>query len=129
MFQADGVDDEGQGLGVVDQVEEGVVLGEGVADRERLIGTQAGRFPQAGGHLVDRFEQAADFRRFEEIVEDDVPLLLEVPLLLFGHGDGHGSAPVAPGSAQLDPAHRTPCVISACMAGRWKVPAVCPRAV
>ena len=80
---------------MIDEVEEGLVAGQGVAHGEGLFGSESRGLPDPGGDLVHRGEEAVDLGLVEEVVEDEVPLLIEVPFLRWGHGDGHGSSPGA----------------------------------
>ena len=86
---ADGVDDQRQHPGVVDQVKERLVMGERVADGEGVAKPQSLCTPHILAHLVDRRKQAVQLVRAEKVLQDYEPVLIEVGLVLFGHRHRH----------------------------------------
>ena len=87
---ADRVHHQGQHARVIDEVEKGLVMRQGIAHGVGLVGSQPFLYPNAFPHLVDRLEQPVEFGLVEELLEHDKSLLVEVLFLLRSHCEGHG---------------------------------------
>jgi hypothetical protein len=93
---ADRVDHQWQDAGMIDQVQERLVVCQRVPERERVVRADSPGLPRNGGNLVNGSQQPIQLIRREELFDQDEALLLEVPTLLVGHrnrpgrsGDSH----------------------------------------
>ena len=114
-----------KGFGIDLQVEEGVVLGQGVADGKWLVRAVAIGLADTAGYFVNGVEETRYLPLIEKRIENYEALFGEVTLLLFCHSNGHRFlTPAHFYEAHFAPAQRTPCVTRVCMVGLRKVSAV-----
>ncbi len=81
----DGIHDERQNARIVDQVQESLVVGQGIPQRKRVVLPQSLFRSHARADFVDCHQQTLKLRLAEEILDDDETLLVKTATLLVCH--------------------------------------------